>query len=1057
MKMTDLPDGVCRIVAGDGGVDLVFRDKTALVATTVRRGNEICPISVVPELRAMADYVATPESLEVMRVEAPSEGKPPHVILNELPKWTLAGGKTLFIRLDQAQIGTKIRISPAGEAGIAVRGRTAHRIELLVAAHRMTGTLHVDALDGLGRTLRTFSSKVTLAHSGGANVADHLQISHIIPAMSAMRALSLRFDVEDLVEEAQKLSPYLFLSELWVNRYVEANGPMAIKVVGQGTGSVFGRVELRNTYGDDQIVLESGGKRFDVPLPHSSPVRGRRADAYSWEFSAERSDQYTLYIDDEFVSFCSLGPGSNVIGIPRRFLNNTERLIAIRDRSGIRTLFEDVAILTSTLTPYEVIQREGGRPVPMSLANQARFRYAALEAALGEGVAGAEATQLAHAHSILGAGFDAIRREDIKPLVFTPPESPDVSIVIPAHNKFDITYHCLCALLLARNKATFEVVLVDDGSTDRTSEIESLVEGITVVRNSHAQRFIKACNAGVAASKGRYVVLLNNDTEPTVGWLDALIDPFDRFERVGLTGSKLLYPDGTLQDAGGIVWRSGNPWNYGRNANPSDPRYCYLRDADYLSGAAMMTPREVWDRVGGLSNYLEPMYFEDTDFAFKVRDIGLRTLFAPASVVYHHEGKTSGTEVTSGMKSFQEVNRPKFKTRWAAAFNAFGPEGMDPDLEKDRSIVGRVLFIDYGTPRPDRDAGSYAALEEMKLVQSLGFKCTFIPRNLAYLGSYTSDLEKQGVEVITAPFYLSIPEYLESHGRHFDVIYLTRYFMARDYIDAIRKFAPQAKVMLMNADLHFLRELREAMQSEEADAIANAKATRTAELDAMRRVDIVLSYNEIEHSVIASHAMNEIRVVKCPWVVRVRDNIPGFAEREGTAFLGGFGHPPNKGAVNWFVTNVVPRLAVKGTGGTFHIYGSAMPEEIRRLAGDTVSTPGFIADVNDLYDTHKIFVAPLLAGAGIKGKVLGALAAGIPCVLSPIAAEGIGLRNGYDCFIAREPAEWESAVERLDTDEDLWRKLSTNGRELVQESYSFETGREMMREAFRAVGIYHVR
>lgn len=1056
MNMNELPDGICRLVAGDGRIDLVLRDMETLAATSVRRNSEVYPIEIVEELAGVADYVATPEILEKLAVKA-TLGTKPRLVVNELTRWTVSGGRTLFIRLDSVSPGTKLRISPKDELGIPLRNRSAHRIEFLAATHRMTGRLHIDVIDQSERILHTYSAQITSVHCGGSSAAQHLQISHVIPPLPGAQAVVLRFDIETLEDEARELSPYLFISELWINGQIEANGPLSLDVTGNSTGRTFGHVDLTDFHGDDPIVLEVNGHQLEIPLPPSRKVSGRRADPFSWEFSAEQSDRYTLYIDNTFVSFLSLDPNAAVIHVPRRFLNNTERRIAIRDWLGLRTLYEDVAVLSSILTPYEVLQREDGRPVPMPLANQSRYRYAALQSALGEGLPIEEAVQLAHAHRILGIGFDALRPDDIKPLAFNAPAEPDVSIIIPAHNKFEITYHCLCALLVARNKATFEVVLVDDGSTDRTTEIEKIVSGIKLVRNTAAQRFIKACNAGVAASSGRYVVLLNNDTEPTVGWLDALIDPFDRFNDVGLTGSKLLYPDGTLQDAGGIVWRSGNPWNYGRNANPSDPRYSYVRDADYLSGAAMMTTREIWDRVGGLSTYLEPMYFEDTDFAFKVRDIGFRTLFAPTSVVYHHEGKTSGTEVTSGMKSFQEVNRPKFKTRWAPAFNAFGPEGVDPDLEKDRGIVGRVLFLDYATPRPDNDAGSYAAIEEMKLVQALGFKCTFMPRNLANLGHYTSDLEAQGIEVITAPFYLSVPEYIEAHGHEFDAIYLTRYFMAADYIDTIRRFAKQAKVILMNADLHFLREIRQAMQSGDPEALENAKKTRAQELAAMARVDVVLSYNEVEHSVIASHMLNEVKVVKCPWVVRVRDDIPGFDEREGMAFLGGFGHPPNRGAVTWFVDNVVPRLAAQGVGGIFHIYGSAMPDEIRDLASDRIATPGFITDTSELYDKHRIFVAPLLAGAGIKGKVLGALAAGIPCVLSPVAAEGVGLRDGYDCLIAREPMDWTKAIESLNSDRELWERLSQNGRQLVREQYSFEVGKEMMREAFRAVGIYYMR
>ena len=174
-----------------------------------------------------------------------------------------------------------------------------------------------------------------------------------------------------------------------------------------------------------------------------------------------------------------------------------------------------------------------------------------------------------------------------------------------------------CSILVAYNKASFEVIVVDDGSSDQTQQLEDIVSGIKVIHNPEPKRFI-TCNIGVKAARGEYIVLLNNDTEVTKGWIDELLSGFNQFSNVGAVGSKLLYPDGTLQAAGGIVWGSGNPWNYGTGQNPWDPRFMYARQVDYICGAALMTSKKSWDEVGGLSDYLKRMYFEDTDFSFKV-------------------------------------------------------------------------------------------------------------------------------------------------------------------------------------------------------------------------------------------------------------------------------------------------------------------------------------------------------------------------------------------------------------------------------------------------------
>jgi GT2 family glycosyltransferase len=629
-----------------------------------------------------------------------------------------------------------------------------------------------------------------------------------------------------------------------------------------------------------------------------------------------------------------------------------------------------------------------------------------------------------------------------------------VSIVIPAHNKVEVTYFALCSLLLAYNHASFEVIVVDDASSDETAELESYVGGITVIRNEVAQRFIRACNAGAEKARGKYILLLNNDVEVTAHWLDELIAAFDRFDDVGLAGSRLLYPDGTLQDAGGVIWGSGNPWNYGKGQNPDDPRFSYARQADYLSGAAMMVPTRLWREVGGLSTYLEPMYFEDTDFAFKIREAGYTTWYIPSSVVYHYEGMTSGTDTSGGFKKFQEVNRPKFKRRWAKAYAGHGREGMAPDLEKDRGVIGNVLFIDCTTPRPDRDAGSYAAVQEMRLVQSLGYKVSFLPTNMAHFGHYTEDLQKAGVEMIFAPFFLSPLEYLEKHAADFDAVYITRYYVARDVLDVVRRTAPDAKVLFNNADLHFLREMRAASASNSETLMTQARTTRDMELEVIRKVDVALSYNEVEHSVIQAYTEGGTPVVKCPWVVDTVESVAPLSGRTGMSFLGNYLHHPNAEGVTWFVRDVMPVIMARAGRMPLWIYGSGMTDEIRRLRDDVVHPEGFIADMADAYDRHRIFVAPLLSGAGIKGKVLAALARGTPCILTPTAAEGIGLRHKHDCFIATTPEGWAEAVRMLNEDDALWERISANALSYMREAYSFDVGRARMREAFETVDMF---
>ncbi len=338
-------------------------------------------------------------------------------------------------------------------------------------------------------------------------------------------------------------------------------------------------------------------------------------------------------------------------------------------------------------------------------------------------------------------------------------------------------------------------------------------------------------------------------------------------------------------------------------------------------------------------------------------------------------------------------------------------------------------------------------------MQALGAKVTFLPENLAYLGTYTTDLQRAGIETVYAPFVLSVEEFLRTRGAEFDVIYITRYMVASRHLEAVRRHAPQAKVLFCNADLHFLRELREAILADSPDKLQASLVTRDAELSVMRNVEVVLSYNPVEHAVIVSHNLNSTRIVTAPWIVDVANNVPAFDARADVAFLGGFGHPPNAEAVRYFVREVMPLLRRRVAGINFLIYGSGMPPEIEALGAVDVIIKGYVENLADIYESCRVFVAPLLTGAGVKGKVVDALSFGVPCVLSPIAAEGIGLGEGSDALIARSPEEWADAIETLYHDATRWSAISDRALAFTRRNFSFERGVEQMRVAVEAAGL----
>ena len=627
---------------------------------------------------------------------------------------------------------------------------------------------------------------------------------------------------------------------------------------------------------------------------------------------------------------------------------------------------------------------------------------------------------------------------------------PRASVVIPVHGAFPHTLACLRALAAHPPAVPFEVIVVDDASPDDTLARLGQVAGVRVHARATNGGFIAACNEGAALARGDWLVFLNNDTIPQPGWLDALLRTFDTQPDVGLVGAKLVYPDGRLQEAGGVVFADGAGWNYGRGEDPADCRYAYLRDADYLSGAAISLPRTLFERLGGFDMRYAPAYYEDTDLAFALRAAGLRTLFQPAAVVVHDEGGTAGTDLASGPKAAQARNQAVFAAKWADALARQLPAGTLPTparLHRDRP---QVLVIDALTPQPDRDSGSVRLVNLMRLLRDEGAHVVFLPANRSADGAYTQALQALGIECWHAPWAPGIPAWLRAHGPRFHAAMVSRHYVASEVFPLLRRHAPQARLLFDTVDLHFLRERRAAELAGDAAALRAADATRARELALIGMADATFVVSDVERALLAREAPGaRVRVLSNLHVLPAPG--PGRAGRRDLLFVGGFRHPPNVDAVRWFVEAVFPRVRAALPGIGFHCIGGDVPPAIAALAGiDGVHVHGHVPDLRPWLDGCVAAVAPLRYGAGVKGKVNEAMAHGLPVVGTPAAVEGMHLVDGHDVLVGADAEAFAAAIARLHGDADLWTRLARHGRDNVARHFSLDAARDVVRETFLA-------
>ncbi|WP_131194485.1 glycosyltransferase [Lichenihabitans psoromatis] len=628
--------------------------------------------------------------------------------------------------------------------------------------------------------------------------------------------------------------------------------------------------------------------------------------------------------------------------------------------------------------------------------------------------------------------------------------NPRVSIIIPVYGQTLWTLNCLHSISRHVSRYSFEVVVYDDCSPDQAfAELLSKVRWCRYLRAESNVGFIKACNAAVQQCDGEYVVLLNSDTRVCDGWLDELIGTFDLHSDVGLVGSKLFNEDGSLQEAGCIVWRDGSSWNYGRGSEPNESRFCFAREVDYCSGAAIALTKRVWNDLGGFDEYFAPAYFEDVDLAYRVRSIGLSVWYQPLARVIHYEGRTHGTDVESGVKAFQLTNQARFFERWSGNLSSNRVNGAFAELESDRSRPLRLLAMDAETPTPNRDAGSVMAFELMHILHKLGWHVSFrATHDSRYKKVYSESLARIGIEAISGSSGArSSEEFVRHYVPTVHAVLGFRVTVLAPLIDIVREHNPEARVLFHDIDLHYLRMEREAQMTDSLWMKRLSVNMKVREMKLIADVDCTIVPSFTERDIIQKEiAANNVVVyaytsakVETPTLSDTRRNI---------AFVGGFRHAPNVDAMHYYLTEIWPEACKKlPVDACMIVIGSDAPRELTMLANDRVIFVGFLDDLTPTLSTCRVLVAPLRFGAGLKGKVVTALAHGVPCVATTTAVEGMGLTSGKEILVADDRDAFICEIERLYQDDAVWSAIRVSGHSFVDQFYSLEAGKRVAEAA----------
>ena len=364
----------------------------------------------------------------------------------------------------------------------------------------------------------------------------------------------------------------------------------------------------------------------------------------------------------------------------------------------------------------------------------------------------------------------------------------------------------------------------------------------------------------------------------------------------------------------------------------------------------------------------------------------------------------------------------------------------------DSHPCNRILIVESRLPMPDRNSSSVRLWEIMKTICALGERVTFashcgpefyhciVGDGERELHKYVQAVEGLGVSIVFNYDYIA--DHLKQHGRDYKMVILSLAEIMHEYYPAVRTHAPQAHVVYDTVDLHGLRFGREAQVKGGEELEEQARRYQEMETANFRSADTVVAISEKEREAILELAPDaHVMVIPNIHVVSQEQELPR-EERSGLIFIGHYLHSPNADAVEYFVRDILPLVKLQIPEVKFLMLGSAMTDEVHRLAEDNVEAIGYAPDVTPYFRQSRVFVAPLRFGAGMKGKIGQSMSLGLPVVTTSIGAEGMGLVNEEHALIADGAAEFAEAVVRLYTDDHLWKSIALQARDLMQRNYS---------------------
>ena len=633
-------------------------------------------------------------------------------------------------------------------------------------------------------------------------------------------------------------------------------------------------------------------------------------------------------------------------------------------------------------------------------------------------------------------------------LVFPSIQQPQVSVLLVLYNRCELTLTCLQSLLASPFKS-FEVVIIDNDSSDRTSELLDRIDGATIIRNDENRHFLAGCNQAARQAKGQHLLFLNNDTKLLGDSLGAAHRLLTSSPSIGAVGGRLILPDGTLQEAGNIIWQDGSCLGYGRGEAPDDPKFMFRREVDYCSGAFLMTGREQFFELGGFDEDFAPAYYEETDYCVRLQKAGKKVVYDPDIALMHYEFASSGSSERAGSAIDLQRRNQRIFAQKNKDWLAFKYEPEPANILRARSVADgkrRLLFIDDRVPHPHLGSGFTRGHYILNAILEQNWAVTVFPTDLGraedWAASY-SDIPRE-VEILHGYGLERLVEFLKSRPNYFDALFISRpHNMApvQNLLAEDSNGLENTRIIYDAESIFCMRDLEQRMLEGEEISATQIQAAVADELALADGSDLVMTVSPRDQArfLDAGHENAEVlgHAIAC------QPTPKSFDERSGILFVGSIHElaSPNADSVLWFAEHILPKLRAEAAEDIQLIVAGtntsdAFSAQLDALGDPSISRLGRVDDLTELYDRCRLFIAPTRFASGIPYKVHEAASYGIPVVCTQLLATQLGWQDGQEVLVAEEADAFAAQCARLYQDRHLWKQLRHNALQAVEEECS---------------------